>query len=65
MSRDRSRDRNVASGSERFYCKNRQSEVTMLFCLDSYVDVNALNIKDSQCFRCNQGNRVRSDFSGN
>lgn len=63
MERDRSRDRTVTSGAERFYCKNRQADVTMMFCLDNFVDVNALNVKDSQCFRCTQGSRVRADFS--
>ena len=63
MTSDRSRERSVASGTERFYCKNRQAEVSMMYCLDNYVDVNALNVKDSQCFRCTQGSRVRADFS--
>ena len=52
------------SDSKTFFCKNRQAEVTTLFCLDSYVDVNALNIKDSQCFKCPQGNRIRCSFAG-
>jgi len=37
----------------------------MSFCLDQFVDVNALNVKDSQCFKCPQGNRIRAEFSVN
>lgn len=55
--------RDMSTKGDTFWCKNRQAEVTMLFCLDSFVDVNALNIKDSQCFKCNQGGRVRNGFS--
>lgn len=50
-------------GSATIHCHNRQCDVTMAFCLDNYTDVNALDIKDSQCFRCTQGSRVRVDFS--
>ncbi len=46
-----------------FYCENRQMEVGLLFCLDSYVDVNALNVRDSQCFKCAQGARIRAQFA--
>ena len=50
-------------GSATIHCHNRQCDVTMAFCLDTYMDVNALNAKDSQCFHCTQGSRVREDFS--
>lgn len=63
MPRKTSRDSSVSSRGQAFYCKNRQAEVTMLFCLDSFVDVNALNIKDSQCYKCQQGNKVRAEFA--
>ena len=50
-------------GSETFYCENRQAMITTLFCLNSFVDVNALNIRDSQCFKCSQGGKIRSEFA--
>ena len=55
-------DRQLA-GVKAFHCQNRQSDVTMLYCLDNYVNVNALHVRDSQCYKCQQGHRVRVDFS--
>ena len=57
------RDHVQLTGVKAFYCQNRQAEVTMLYCLDSYVNVNALHVRDSQCYKCQQGHRVRVDFS--
>lgn len=51
------------AGETTFYCENRQMEVSLLFCLDAYVDVNALNMRDSQCFKCGQGARIRNRFA--
>ena len=64
MPRKSYKENSLSSQGPSFYCKNRQAEVTTLFCLDSFVDVNALNIKDSQCFKCPQGSRVRTEFAG-
>ena len=65
MMKKSSRDHSMSSRTETFWCKNRQAEVRMSFCLDQFVDVNALNVKDSQCFKCPQGNRIRAEFSVN
>lgn len=46
-----------------FYCKGRTENVNIKFCVDSFVDVNALNIKDSPCFKCPQGQLVREAYS--
>ena len=46
-----------------FVCDNRNENVAVMFCIDSFVDVNALNIKDSPCYRCDQGQCVRDKFS--
>ncbi len=64
MAKSTARAQKIDPGNKTFFCENRQAQVTTLFCLDSFVDVNALNIKDSQCFKCPQGNRVRCRFAG-
>lgn len=43
-----------------FYCKTRRIEVTIQKCLDSFVEANAFSFKESSCFKCTQGQRVRS-----
>ncbi|MBP7125572.1 hypothetical protein KBD49_04320 [Myxococcota bacterium] len=43
-----------------FYCKTRRIEVTVQKCLDSFVEANAFSFKESTCFKCTQGQRVRS-----
>lgn len=49
---------------ERFFqCECRSENVSVMFCIDSFVDVNALNIKDSPCFKCEQGGVIREEFS--
>ncbi len=63
MTPQRSQSCDGRSSNETFYCKNRQSTVEVLFCLNSFVDVNALNVRDSQCFKCSQGGRIRTDFA--
>ena len=51
------------SKSEFFFCKGRNENVNIKFCIDSYVDVNALNIKDSPCFKCSQGQDIREAYA--
>jgi hypothetical protein len=46
-----------------FFCQARTENVSTMYCIDSFVDVNALNIKDSPCFKCTQGAVVRDEFS--
>jgi len=43
-----------------FYCKSRRVEVTVQKCLDSFVEANAFASKEATCFKCVQGQRVRS-----
>ncbi len=52
-----------ANGEKFFQCSSRSENVSVMFCIDSFVDVNALNIKDSPCFKCEQGQNIREDFS--
>jgi hypothetical protein len=47
-----------------FYCKFLTRTVTVSECLDDYVNANALNIRNSPCFKCSHGLKVRADFSG-
>lgn len=51
------------NGGKFFLCQARSENVSVMYCIDSFVDVNALNIKDSPCFRCEQGQCVREDFA--
>jgi len=41
-------------------CKARQEDMPAEQCLDLYVEANAFNKKDSPCFKCPQGQRIRS-----
>lgn len=52
-----------ANGEKFFQCSCRAENVSVMFCIDSFVNVNALNIKDSPCFKCEQGQVIRDDFS--
>ena len=56
-------DQTDANGDRFFQCNCRSENVSVMFCIDSFVDVNALNIKDSPCFKCEQGQTIREDFS--
>jgi hypothetical protein len=44
-------------------CKSRKKEMTLLECVDSYVNANAVPNRRSACFRCLQGQRVRTEFA--
>lgn len=46
-----------------FHCDNLQRTIPVAACLDWYVDHNALARRDSPCFKCRQGHRVRDEFS--
>jgi len=41
-------------------CKPKQEDMPVEQCLDLYVEANAFNKKDSPCFKCPQGQRLRS-----
>lgn len=47
-----------------FYCKFLTRTVAISECLDDYVNANALNIRNSPCFKCSHGLKTRADFSG-
>ncbi|GMV42705.1 MAG: hypothetical protein AMXMBFR64_44210 [Myxococcales bacterium] len=47
-----------------FYCKFLTKTVSISDCLDDYVNANALNIRNSPCFKCSHGLKVRANFSG-
>ena len=50
--------------STSFYCKFLTRSIMISECLDDYVNANALNIRNSPCFKCSHGLKVRADFSG-
>ena len=50
--------------SDQFFCKFLGCTVTVSQCLDDYMNANALNIKNSPCFKCVHGLKMRSDFAG-
>jgi len=43
-----------------FNCKNRHEDVSVEKCLDSFVEANAFGLKDSACYKCAQGQRIRN-----
>ncbi len=43
-----------------FFCKNLRAEVNVQKCLDSFVEANAFSFKESTCYKCVQGQRVRN-----
>jgi hypothetical protein len=43
-----------------FFCKNQRSDVAVQKCLDSFVEANAFSFKESSCYKCPQGQRVRN-----
>lgn len=42
------------------YCKAQKVELSVEKCLDLFVEANAFAQKESCCFRCPQGQRVRN-----
>jgi hypothetical protein len=46
-----------------FVCKFLNTKVTVLECIDGYVNANSLKIHHSPCFQCAYGIKVRSHFS--
>jgi hypothetical protein len=42
------------------YCKNQHNDMPVERCLDQYVEANAFGMKESACYRCPQGQRVRN-----
>ncbi|MBM4386943.1 MAG: hypothetical protein FJ088_04340 [Deltaproteobacteria bacterium] len=55
--------RNHQKMYEEFFCKNQKCDMPVLRCVDTFVDANAFNRKESKCFKCLQGQRIRSLFS--
>ncbi len=50
-------------GEAEFQCKRMQQRIQTAVCLDWFVDHNALNRKDSPCFKCQQGQSNREAFA--
>ncbi len=50
---------------ESFFCKFLNTEVSVVSCVDGYVNANSLNIKHSPCFKCPIGLKVRMQFASN
>ena len=49
--------------ADEFFCKFLTTQVTVLECIDGYVNANSLNIKHSPCYKCAYGLKVRSGFA--
>jgi hypothetical protein len=49
---------------EAFYCRARRRRLTLGKCLDDYMNANAFEDKKSCCWKCPQGRRNRTEFSG-
>jgi hypothetical protein len=49
--------------SEEFKCKFLNRHIMVSDCMDNYVNANALNIKNSPCFKCGHGLKIRMGFA--
>lgn len=49
--------------SQEFFCKFLHRELAVSACMDHYVNANALNIKNSPCFKCAHGLKTRLEFA--
>ena len=49
--------------ADSFFCKFLGHSVTVQECLDDYMNANALNIKNSPCFKCAHGLKMRTEFA--
>lgn len=43
-----------------FLCKNTRIEIAVQKCLDQFVEANAFGFRESSCYKCVQGQRVRN-----
>jgi hypothetical protein len=50
--------------TETFNCKFLHRELAIADCMNHYVNANALNIKNSPCFKCAHGLKTRLEFAG-
>ena len=48
---------------EHFDCRPLQTNLRVENCLANYVDANALNLRNSVCFKCNQGAEIRAAYA--
>ncbi|MBR57797.1 MAG: hypothetical protein CMH54_07035 [Myxococcales bacterium] len=48
---------------DNFFCRALQLNLRVENCLANYVDANALNLRNSVCFKCNQGAEVRAAYA--
>ncbi len=46
-----------------FFCRALHTVVKVESCLSNYVDANALNLRNSVCYKCNQGAEVRASYA--
>lgn len=45
---------------ETIFCKANHENIPIEKCVDQYVDANAFGIRESACYKCPQGHRIRS-----
>lgn len=42
-----------------FFCRTLQADMSVRRCLDLFVEANAFGFKDSVCFKCVEGQKIR------
>ena len=49
--------------SDEFYCRFLNTSLSVMDCVDGYVNANSLNIRHSPCYKCAYGLKVRAEFA--
>ncbi len=42
-----------------YFCRIMQADMSVRQCLDLFVEANAFGFKDSACFKCVEGQKIR------
>lgn len=49
--------------NQQFKCKSREKMISIEECLELFLNANSLNQKNSPCFKCDYGQKMRADFA--
>lgn len=49
--------------NQQFKCKTREKMISIEECLELFLNANSLNQKNSPCFKCSYGQKIRADFA--
>ena len=47
-----------------FHCRFLQRDIEVASCMNNYVNANALNVRNSPCFKCPVGLKMRAEYAG-